>query len=135
MDYLFEEQYRSEDTWRGDVSMNTPEIYKKECPFEGSQEPVPVGHLAASFSIPKKCKGCQFYFEGQCKLISKRLLRLDYGFCGIEGSKEMVSDPRSKYKIPKKCASCVFLKTDEVLGLVCSKDQEFWGDTPRGLDY
>jgi hypothetical protein len=112
-----------------------PEFYEKECPFEGPQQPVSASHLASRFSIPKKCRGCQFYFEGSCKKITNRLLRLDYGFCGIEGSKELVSDPRAKRKIPLKCASCPFLKEHDILGLVCSKDQEIWGDAPRGLDY
>lgn len=112
-----------------------PEFYEKECPFEGSQRPVPTGHLGLRFSIPEKCNGCQFYFEGECSKISRRRLRLDYGFCGIDGSKELVSDPRSKSLIPKKCVSCAFLKEYEVIGLACSKDQEVWGDVPRGLDY
>jgi len=111
------------------------EFYKKECPFDGSQKPVPAAHLTGAFSIPEKCDGCEFFFEGRCKKITNRLLRLDYGFCGIEGSKELVSDPRAKRKMPLKCVSCPFLKTHEILGLVCTKDQELWGDLPRGLDY
>lgn len=111
------------------------EFYENPCPFTGSQEPVPYGHLGLRASIPSKCKGCEFFFEGQCKKISNRLMRLDYGFCGIEGSKELVDDPRSRRKIPKKCSSCEFLKEHEIYGLVCTKDQELWGEVPRGLDY
>jgi hypothetical protein len=111
------------------------EFYNKECPFEGSQKPIPRAHLRSRFSIPEKCDGCQFYFEGGCKKIANRRVRLDYGFCGIEGSKELVDDPRAKRRIPLKCVSCPFLKTVEIYGLVCTKDPDLWGDIPRGLDY
>jgi hypothetical protein len=112
-----------------------PDFYQKECPIDGPQDPVPTGHMGSHFSIPRKCKGCRFYFEGGCRKITNRRVRLDYGFCGIEGSKELVSDPRAKRRIPLKCVTCPFLKEVEVFGLVCTKDQEVWGAKGRGLDY
>jgi len=111
------------------------EFYEKECPIDGSQEPVSWGHLGIEAKVPEKCRACEFFFEGKCKQIRNRLVRLDYGFCGVEGSKELVEDSRAKRKIPKKCSECQFLKEHDVLGLVCSKDEEIWGEMPRGLDY
>lgn len=112
-----------------------PEFYQSECPFEGPQDPDPRTHMGLHFSIPRKCGSCQFYFEGGCRKITNRLVRLDYGFCGIEGSKELVSDPRAKRRIPLKCQTCSFLKENEAYRLICTKDQELWGECGRGLDY
>jgi hypothetical protein len=112
-----------------------PDFYKKECPIDGPQDPVPSGHLSGTWSIPRKCDGCNFHFEGECGKITNRRVRLDYGFCGIDGPKDLVDDPRAKRRIPRKCATCPFLETIEVYGLICGKDKEMWGQRGRGLDY
>ena len=117
------------------TGIDVPDYYQKECPVEGSQEPVPAGHKGLLFKIPRKCRSCRFYFEGMCKQITNRRVRLDYGFCGIDGSKELVDDSRAKRRIPKKCSECRYLGEVEVHGLVCLKDKEIWGDIGRGLDY
>lgn len=106
-----------------------------QCPVDGPQEPVPYGHKSLRGAIPAKCGGCRFFFEGMCRKISNRLLRLDYGDCGIEGSKELVDHPVTSRKIPWKCSQCEFLVEDANIKLVCGKDPEVWGDFPRGLDY
>jgi len=111
------------------------EIYIKECPFDKSQEPVAWSHMGCSGAIPAKCDGCKYFFEGSCKKIKNRLLRLDYGFCGIEGSKKLVEHPKVFRKIPEKCIVCEFLKEDKILKLVCVKDPNIWGNFSRGLDY
>ena len=111
------------------------EFYVKECPFDGPQNPVDKSNGVLNFAVPAKCDGCQYYFEASCRKITNRLLRLDYGFCGIEGSKKLVSFEAVSRKIPEKCKSCNFLKTDKLRKLICSKDADIWGDIPRGLDY
>lgn len=110
-------------------------VYEMECPFDGDQSPANVSHLALRFAIPRKCVGCQNLHEARCKVVTNRLLRLDYGFCGISGSRELVAHPKSKRGIPSKCASCPNLGEKPLYGLVCTKDLEVWGDVPRGLDY
>ena len=109
--------------------------YAIECPFAGSQKPHRTGHLVLEFSIPEKCLGCVNYHEGRCRIITNRLVRLHYGFCGIERSKELVSDPRAKRAVPKKCTTCSYFAERELYGVVCTKDSDIWGDVPRGLDY
>lgn len=111
------------------------EFYSIECPFDGSQEPTPYRHLGIEAKVPKKCSGCQYNMEARCKLIKNRLLRLDYGFCGISGSKELISDSRAGRKIPKKCSTCQYLTNDDIYKLACYKDIEIWGAIPRGLDF
>jgi len=111
------------------------EMYRPECPYTGPQTPVPSSHLTLRFSIPEKCDGCRFNFEGRCKLITNRLVRLDYGYCGIPGPTHLVPDPRARRKIPAKCSTCTFLGEDDIFRLVCRKDSDVWGDVPRGLDY
>ena len=111
------------------------EFYRKECPYEGSYAPIPFAHLGGRGAIPKKCGACQFFFEGACKKISNSLLRLDYGPCGISGSKALVSDERVYRKIPEKCHTCSFLAEARVYKLICTKDAAVWGDFPRGLDF
>lgn len=110
-------------------------VYIKECPFDGDQSPVKVESSVLKFALPRKCIGCENLHEASCRVITNRLLRLDYGFCGIDGSKELVDDPRSKRPIPTKCVTCKYLKEKPLYGLVCSKDSDLWGDIPRGLDY
>lgn len=111
------------------------EYYEKECPVTGPQTPVPFAHLVLRGSVPSKCSNCQYFFEGGCKKVTNRLLRLDYGFCGVEGSKKLVSHPKTSRRIPEKCSSCKYLAEDDLLKLLCGKDSEIWGDFPRGLDY
>jgi hypothetical protein len=41
----------------------------------------------------------------------------------------------SKVEIPRKCASCRFLKIDSIQRVCCRKDEDKWGDFPRGLDW
>ena len=108
--------------------------YLKECPFDGPQDPVATGNLTLRFSIPRKCSTCAFYFEGGCKKVTNRLVRLDFGFCGIEGSKELVKHGATGKLIPQKCNECRYLIKHNFLGLCCGKDREIWGDLPRGLD-
>ena len=109
--------------------------YEIECDVEGSRTPAASGHLGLEFAVPQKCRGCRSNFEGQCRLITNRLVRLDYGFCGIEGSQELVDHPDAGRKIPAKCATCEYLSKRDVYKLVCTKDADVWGDVPRGLDY
>ena len=109
--------------------------YQIECDVDGSREPTPDGHKSLRFAVPHKCHRCRHNFEGQCRIITNRLVRLDYGFCGIEGSQELVDHPDAGRKIPAKCASCEYLAQHDVYKLVCSKDSDVWGDVPRGLDY
>lgn len=110
-------------------------FYKKECPFDGSQEPSPYPGQQSKLKIPNKCGGCQFFFEYHCRKIRNRLLRLDYGFCGIVGSKELVNFENSLRLVPLKCTTCQHLTRDSICGLACLKDRDKWGEIPRGLDY
>ena len=110
------------------------EFHIRECPVEGSQEPSAKKVLLKA-AIPKKCVNCRFRREDHCKKVTNRLLRFDYGDCGIEGSKELVEHPDAVRRIPLKCASCVFLEIHRFYGVTCGKDKEVWGDIPRGLDY
>lgn len=110
-------------------------VYEKECPFEGDQSPAEVQSGPLRYARPAKCVGCVNFHEMRCKVITNRYLRLDYGFCGIEGSKELVDHPKAKRAIPAKCSTCQYLGEKPLYGLVCTKDEEAWGDIPRGLDY
>ena len=111
------------------------DFHTRECPVSGPQEPVPYNHVGLSGAIPKKCNGCEFHFEGECKKITNRLLRLDYGPCGIVGSKELVRHPKVFRGIPKKCSTCKHLAEDTIRKLICTKDPDIWGEFQRGLDY
>lgn len=110
-------------------------FYTRECPVNGSFQPVPYRVQSFEGSVPNKCSTCRFLFEGGCRKVTHRLLRLDYGYCGIPGSKELVPHPKVFRGIPKKCSTCRFLKEDKIYKLVCSKDAEIFGDLRRGLDY
>lgn len=117
--------------------------YFPACPVDGPIEPpVPFGHMFSRGAVPQKCSQCQFLFEGECIRYANDVghyLHLDHGFCGIAG----LTDPvlyrdkfiESKVEVPRKCVSCSFLSYDQIRGFVCSKDEEKWGDFPRGLDW
>lgn len=110
-------------------------FYLKECPYAGSQTPELASSGLFQYSVPKKCAACKNLHEARCKAISNRLLRLDYGFFGVEGSKELTSHSLAKRLIPLKCTSCNYLEQRPLRGLVCKKDEEIWGSVTRGLDY
>jgi hypothetical protein len=109
--------------------------YVKECPYNGPQDPAVVSVGVLKYAVPRKCSTCVNLHEARCRVVTNRLLRLDYGFCGIEGSKDLVDYPDGNRQIPSKCSTCKFLAKKPLYGLVCTKDPEQWGDVPRGLDY
>lgn len=111
------------------------EIYQPECPYSGPQDPLYASHLGIDFSIPRKCADCEFNLEGQCKLMTNRLARMDYGYCGIKGAVHLVEDPRARRRIPHKCVKCPHLGTHSLIRLICTKDRDTWGELGRGLDY
>lgn len=110
-------------------------VYTKECPFGGDQSPVECKNGPLKYALPNKCLACKNRHEDRCKAVTNRYLRFDYGFCGIEGSKELVDHPKAKRRIPAKCSTCQYLGEKHLYGFVCTKDAEIWGDIPRGLDY
>lgn len=93
-------------------------------------------------AVPKKCYECKNLFEGGCTRFFeevKEYLRLDYDFCGVDGSTNpiMYEDKfvKSKVYIPKKCRTCKHLNIDGNWGFSCNKDSKIWGAFPRGLDW
>jgi hypothetical protein len=110
-------------------------IYVKECPIVGPQSPRVTSKGVLKYSLPEKCTSCDFLHEARCSKVRNRLVRLDYGPCGVEGSKELIEHSKASRLIPQKCVSCKFLSEKALYGLVCVKDSELWGDVPRGLDF
>lgn len=113
--------------------------YFPPCPIDGPIEPaIPFAHMMSSGAVPNKCNHCQYMFEGECMRYMDEVghyLHLDYGPCGIEGPTEPVTiehegDP-SNIEIPKKCATCEYLRGHSS----CTKDKDVWGDFNRGLDW
>src|SRR5262245_26778416 len=96
--------------------------YFPPCPVDGPIEPpVPYGHMGASGAVPNKCRSCPNLFEGSCLRSIKevgRYLHLDYGPCGIPGPTDPViyEDEfiTSKVTVPRKCATCHFLKFHQI---------------------
>jgi hypothetical protein len=109
--------------------------YFPKCPYQGSVEPVVCG----GFLIPKKCAGCHYYFEGECRRawLNEETLRrledpresvvmptmdLDFGPCGvpdrdglartppIEEARASLKEPR--LWIPEKCVGCQYYSGD-----------------------
>ena len=109
--------------------------YTNECPIAGDQSPAKARRGALEYSVPHKCMSCRNMHEARCKLVTNRLKRLDYGFCGIGGSRELVPHPAAGRPIPAKCSGCSYLEERPLYKLVCVKDAELWGFVPRGLDY
>lgn len=118
-------------------------FYFPPCPVDGPIEPpVPFGHLGLRGAVPHKCRSCEHLFEGSCTRYFDMVggyLHLDHGPCGIPGPTDPVffedQFVTSKVEVPRKCATCVFLKTDRIRGFSCKKDTAQWGDFPRGLDW
>ena len=112
------------------------------CPVKGPIEPpIPYGHMLSKGSVPNKCADCGYLFEGSCRRFpeAQPFLHLDHGPCGIDGPTKPVYFEnqfiKAKVKVPQKCVSCKFLETDRIRGFVCRKDEDKWGDFPRGLDW
>jgi len=81
-------------------------------------------------------------FEGSCLRYSEKVnsyLHLDHGPCSVQGPTDPVfyenNFIRSKVKVPRKCASCIYLKNDSIYGFHCTQDKEKWGDFHRSLDW
>ena len=116
--------------------------YFPSCSVKGAIEPpVPFGHMLSSGAVPNKCADCEYLFEGSCVRCpeAKHYLHLDHGPCGVDGPTHPVHYEdqfiKAHVTVPKKCASCNFLKVDRIRDFICTKDKDRWGDFPRGLDW
>lgn len=117
--------------------------YFPRCPVDGPIEPtVPYGHLVSRGAVPAKCAACANLFEGGCTraiMLVGGYLHLDHGPCGINGPTDPViyEDEfiTAKVEVPRKCRRCRFLGVEAILGFVCRKDADVWGDLRRGLDW
>ena len=117
--------------------------YFPPCPIEGPIPPsVPYGHMGTRGAVPQKCSKCKMLFEGECTRYMADVghyLHLDHGPCGVRGPTDPVAyEDRfisGKVEVPRKCASCGFLRVDHIRGFICTKDSEIWGGLPRGLDW
>lgn len=123
----------------------TDEMYRNQfpkCPVEGPIEPpVPFGHLGLRGAVPQKCITCCNLFEGDCTRYMDEVghyMELDHGDCGISGPTDPIIYDAwgdSGTEIPRKCVSCKFLKTGNLYGPYCSKDEDKWGHLRREFDW
>ncbi len=109
------------------------------CAVDGPVDPVPFGHLHAEGAVPRKCRGCDFLFEGECARAGEALLELDHGPCPIPGDtrptridSQFIS---SKVEIPAKCRGCKHLELTIARGFLCGFEKERWGWFRRSLDW
>ena len=117
--------------------------YFPTCSVKGPIEPaVPCKHVGLRASVPQKCSECEHLSEGSCTRAFEEVgdhLHLDHGPCGIPGDTDPVYYQNSRIKakvvVPRKCATCVYLRYDFARGFWCRKDSHEWGDIPRGLDW
>jgi len=109
--------------------------YHNECPFPGSRELVPFQHMGIKCMIPRKCSLCQYHEEGECRLLTNPLKRLDYDYCGIEGDTYIVMLEGVSSPVPAKCEHCRFLFRRSKELVWCNKDKPPEFKMVRGLDY
>lgn len=116
--------------------------YFPRCTVDGPIDPpVSYGHFGSFGAIPNKCRSCSNLFEGECvrAMDSGGYKHLDHGPCGVMGPTDPVHYEDefvvAKVRIPRKCASCNFLRLRPIHGFVCTKDESIWGDFHRGLDW
>lgn len=112
------------------------------CEVSGPVDPVPFGHLGLTGSVPRKCGGCQFLFEGECTRAMDQVhgyLALDHGPCPVIGDTTptlvVTEHLRSTVSIPAKCRTCQHLEVGLQRGFTCGFERERWGFFRRGLDW
>ena len=116
------------------LNYSTVQRYFPRCDVAGSYAPAWFRHLSLAGAVPAKCRECDHIVEGQCTRVRGNLIDLDHGPCPMEGS----SMPAS-YQVkgvwtfvPAKCSTCQHLVLNRIGTLVCTYDQERWGDWEPG---
>lgn len=97
-------------------------------------------HLGITGSVPRRCSGCRFMFEGECtRTMEHGYLALDHGPCPVKGDTTptlvVTEHLRSTVSIPAKCRGCAHLEVSLQRGFTCGFEREKWGFFRRGLDW